>query len=698
MSQAAASNSPEAAGFFGQRNRILYAIVALAGVLLIVGQAVFAWYALRGFENELRPQLERKAEAVSQSVGSLLEYGLVDLGIPATELNGVEAYFDDVIRENSEIGSMTLVDAQDREIFRAERGAADGAASVDDEETIVARREIWVDGAPSATLITRIGAEYVGSRLSDIYFDVATVIVVSWLVTVEFMIFIINISIISPLRNIEQVLANGRVGKFTQRIALRRNDESGRAISNLNSLLTALRERYEDFLFEVQEIANAQIDSSISSKVRAVRDKLDARFQFFGDREIFIAASIQIRIPLFLLIFAEEMSRSFLPILVGRLSPSSEGFSAELLLGLPITLFMLLSALATPISGVICDRIGARKVFLIGVIPSLVGYFGTFLAAGYYDFILWRALTGIGYGIIMIAAQAWVAEHSHGSNRAQDMSIFAGAVIAGMVCGPPIGGVIADRLGYEVTFLLSAAIAAISFIVVYLLIDDRGRPSRARKPAKDDTRSVWRPLLLDRRFMAVSLLLAMPGKFIAAGFFFFLVPLYLFELDNSPSVIGWIMMLYGIVTFASMPLVSWFADRTRQYHRIAGSGVALAAIGCMFHLIDPSIIDGTWCVVLSIIALGVGHALSLTSQLAMVVETALSRFGLEGQGATISAYRLLERIGPILGPMIAASFAYSFGYRGAIAAVGILTLLCAIGFFALYGSARSDPHEMAEPT
>ena len=669
----------QATGFFGRRNRILYLVVTIAGVMLLVGQTTFAWYALREFQSELQPQLERKAEAVSRSVGSLLEYGLVELGIEPDRLEGVESYFENVLNENSEIGFMALVDADDQTIFSVNR-TSDNAVSMDaDDQTITARREVFVDGNLAATLITGIGAEYVGSRLSDIYFDVATVIVVSWLVTVEFMIFVINASIISPLRNIEHLLSNGRNGKFSQRIALRRSDETGRAISDLNSLLTTLRERYEEFVFEVREIANAQIDSSISNKVRNVRRKIDKKFQFFGDSEIFIAASIQIRIPLFLLIFAEEMSRSFLPIFVGRFNPSDGGLSSEVLIGLPITLFMFLSAIATPVSGFICDRIGARKVFLIGVIPSLVGYFGTFLSNGYFDFILWRALTGIGYGMIMIAGQAWVAENSQGANRAQEMSIFAGAVIAGMICGPPIGGVIADRLGYEVTFLLSAMIAALSFAIVYFLMDDQ-RMKRPTDAIGQSDNAVWRVLLLDRRFMAISLLLAMPGKFIAASFFFFLVPLYLNELGNSPSVIGWIMMLYGIVTLASMPLASWFADRTRQYGLMASLGVGLTGAGCMLHLLNTSIIGGTWCVILSIFTLGIGHALSLTSQLAMIVETSISKFGFDGQASTISAYRLLERIGLILGPVVAAYFAFSFGYRGAIAAVGSLTLLCALGF------------------
>ena len=146
----------------------------------------------------------------------------------------------------------------------------------------------------------------------------------------------------------------------------------------------------------MREIRNAQLDVKVADRVQSVRQNVDDRFRFTGGDDIRPVSSIQIRIPLFLMMFSEELSRSFLPLFVNRLVPADSNFTNEFLVGFPITLFMLAAATFTPIGGAIVDYVGSRRVFLVGALTAGVGYAGTFLTAGYYDFIFWRLLSGIG--------------------------------------------------------------------------------------------------------------------------------------------------------------------------------------------------------------------------------------------------------------------------------------------------------------
>ena len=79
-------------------------------------------------------------------------------------------------------------------------------------------------------------------------------------------------------------------------------------------------------------------------------------------------------------------------------------------------------------------------------------------------------------------------------------------------------------------------------------------------------------------------------------------------------------------------------------------------------------------VLIAILALGFGHALSLTSEIAIVQNVARLRGGLH-QPSMIGAYRLAERGGMVLGPIVAGMLAAAFGYRGAIVGIGVIVLV-----------------------
>ena len=520
----------------------------------------------------------------------------------------------------------------------------------------------------------------------SLLYEAITVIVVSLLVTLEFLMFLMSVRVSGPLERIETMLTDGARGMFGNRIAMRARDEIGDLVAALNRTLRDLRQRYEDFQFDVREIKDAQIDRGIVERIQTACQPVEDRYSFGGGEELRPRNAMQIRVPLFLFMFAEELPRSFLPLFIARLSPTDSVISDELLFGLPITLFMLAGMIVVPLGGGLADRFGARRVFLAGVVPATIGYFGTFVAQGYYDLVGWRILSGIGYGLIFISAQAWVADNTDVRSRAQGMTVFVGGVFAATICGPSIGGIFADRIGFEATFLISAGLAVISGLLVYTMLDGsvKGRTThRATFGGRE-----WRALLSDGRLFAVTVFAAIPGKLILAGFLIYLVPLYLSDLGNRQSVIGWMIMLYGVSTLACMPIAARFADRSGRHAAVVAAGGLLAGLGCLASLSDAAFGGPSNAVVIAIVALGFGHALSLTSQIAIVQEVASYHGGL-GQASVIGAYRLVERAGMVLGPVVAGALAASFGYQGAIVGIGVIVLVCIAAYMLMMNLSRS---------
>lgn len=688
---------------------VLSRLVMLALAVLLAGQLIVAWFAIRGFEVQLTPELSQKAQAVGSSLAGQLEFAVVDLGIAPDDLVGVESLMDGVLQGNPDIAYLAVMDAEANPLFvRGSVGglldelakktgrhpeiqsSLEGLRGAGQGEFISATFGDYVDnafpirgeGPLRASLHVGFFTNVARERLSEVLLEIFTVIAVSWLVALEAVVYFMTVRVATPLRQLEQALRNGAAGRFNNRIALKARDEVGHAIGRFNAVLRHLWYRAADFRTETREIRDAQIDDSIVQRIDTTERHAFQRLNMKAKEDVRPRSAMQVRAPLFLFIFSEELSRSFLPLFIARFGSSNSVIPQDLLISLPITLFMLAAAVVTPFGASLADRFGSRRVFLAGVVPVLVGYIGTFFAQGYYDLVLWRVLTGIGYGMIFISSQAWITFHADEKNRAQSMAVFVGAVFAGTVCGPSIGGILADRIGFASTFLVAAGLTAVSGLLVYNILDNAKDPrssTRSRITVHD-----WMEILKDRQFLSVTLFAALPGKLILAGFLFYLVPLYLAEVGNRQTVIGWIIMLYGLCTIFWTPLASRWADRTGRHVQAVAVGSLLAGAGCLVSLNTSGWINPTEAVVVAVVALGMSHGLTLTSQLAIIQEVADRLSGKVGRTSVIGIFRLLERGGTMLGPVIAAAFAVSFGYQGAIVGVGALVL--AMALFYLVGA------------
>ncbi len=676
-----------------QRN-LLIRLVLLAVLVLVLGQSAVSWFALDGFDQELEPQLHQKATVVGNALAEQFSYATEELEIPVQNLVGVEEYFESVLLANDDIKYLSLIDASGKLLFVSgiSRDAMNGIMrAIESDESqgdsfasavgdhFDSAFEVSGGNGGNSELHVGVSSERVRSHLREIFLEVITIVVICWLVTFEFLLFFIVARVEKPMETIWRIMSEGARGKFSSWLPVRTSDEIGQLITSFNRTLYDLRHRYSDFVFDVKETQDAQIDSTISEKIGEVHHNVKQHFQFEQGRVIRIEAADRIRVPLFIFIFSEELTRSFLPLYVQKYAPTDLMLSAELLIGLPITLFMVAAMIATPLGGGFVDRVGVKKVFLTGIVMAFIGFIGNFYTQGYTDLVLFRVLTGIGYGLVFIASESWVTQNARRHSRASATGVFVAAVFAGIICGPPIGGIFADRFGFEATFLFSASLAVFSGLIIFQVfaksekVEENSDQKRTR-PALILGFQGWLTLLTDLRFVSVLIFAAIPGKMMVAGFVAYLVPLYLNELGHDQPSIGRILMLYGIATLLCLTLGARFADRTEKYGTMVSLGTIVAGLGCVAALLSNVYVDPTTAVVLAIASLGVGHALTLTSQNSIIQQVAERYRYTLGRASVIGAYRLCERLGMVAGPLIAVALIAGFGYVGAIVGFGVILI------------------------
>ena len=679
--------------FLSHQKGLLTRLVLLSVVVLLTGQIAVSWFALVGFEKELSPQLSQKAHAVGYAISTELAYAVGELGIPPDQLVGVDDYFNNYLRSNKDIAYLALLDSSGHILFV--QGIDPQTVSTIHTELLMNDRseenfevdvEGYLDGAfpvgesEFGTTVLHVGvtSEHIRNQFFEMIFEILTVIAISWLVTFEFLVFYMRTRVSRPLNHIRTVLAEGSRGLFANRLVSRSRDEIGQLITSFNQLVQDLQIRYSDFVFEVLELKEAQIDNNIAKKIAQVREKFDKKFILSGGTDVYSRSVTQIRVPLFLFIFSEELSRSFIPLFVSKYAPTEMFLSHDVLIGLPITLFMLAVMIVTPFGGGLVDRFGVRRVFLIGVAAATLGFIGNFLTQTYIDLIAFRVLTGIGYSLIFVASEGWVVQNAEEHNRTASTGVFVTAVFVGIVCGPPIGGMLANRIGFEATFLISACLALISGFIVYQVFRANEEPTEIAKSAKSKLvlgMSDLGTLIRDSRFFAVLFFAAIPGKMMLAGFIAYLVPLYLTQLGHNESSVGRLMMLYGLATLSCIFVFARYADHTRKYVQVIFAGGTLAGLGCIASVFAHHIgISSTGTVVTAILALGFGHAMTLTSQNALILQVAEAYSGTMGRASVVATCRLFERLGMVIGPLVAVALINVFGYRGAIGGFGAIIL------------------------
>lgn len=130
-------------------------------------------------------------------------------------------------------------------------------------------------------------------------------------------------------------------------------------------------------------------------------------------------------------------------------------------------IYMLATAVSTPIYGKLADLFGRKRVLLVGIIIFLIGSILCGMAMNMTQLIIFRAFQGLGAGAVMPITMTIIGD----LNKEAQVRVKAQGWISAVwgvsgVIGPLLGGFLVDTLSWRYIFFLNVPFGLLSLFMI----------------------------------------------------------------------------------------------------------------------------------------------------------------------------------------------------------------------------------------
>ena len=141
---------------------------------------------------------------------------------------------------------------------------------------------------------------------------------------------------------------------------------------------------------------------------------------------------------------------------------------------LPLTGFVIIYMLTSPIFGALADRWPRKVLIAAGVALWSLATGAAALAVGFWTFFLARALVGVGEAAYATLSPALLSDFYPPDRRNRILTIFYVAIPVGSALGFGLGGALGQHFGWRSAFLI-CGLPGIAVAAMALMIRDPGR-------------------------------------------------------------------------------------------------------------------------------------------------------------------------------------------------------------------------------
>jgi predicted MFS family arabinose efflux permease len=249
----------------------------------------------------------------------------------------------------------------------------------------------------------------------------------------------------------------------------------------------------------------------------------------------------------------------------------------EGLLGTLVSAYSLMVGVFALISGPISDRVGRRRILLLGTGIMTLALLLHGLVDGYASFLAVRIFSGIAGGVLSGAAVSYIGDYFPYNKRGWATGWVMSGNAFGQIAGIPLGVILAGSYGFKAPFYVFAVTMAMTFVLLW---------ARVPQPPVE--------LHGERLTLAGSIrgyreIMALPGvaagavgfflMFLGVSFYVVYLPTWLeLEFGASATQIATLFLVGGVANVLTGPQAGKWSDRVGRKPIILFSCVGLSVV------------------------------------------------------------------------------------------------------------------------
>ncbi len=320
--------------------------------------------------------------------------------------------------------------------------------------------------------------------------------------------------------------------------------------------------------------------------------------------------------------------------------------ASQVALGFLFGSYSIALLLATPIMGMLSDRIGRRGPLLAG----LLGLAGATLLFAYSTnftlLVLARILQGLSAAATWTAGLALLADITPPQERGKTMGIALSGMALGTLIGPVFGGLLFQWGGYRLPFFVAAGMALLDGMARLLLL--REPRERVHEPGASVR------LLRERSIVVISIVVIIGAAL--PSFLEPTLPVHLqTHLGASPAVIGILFAMPTLAYAISTPLVGLLTDRLGRRPLMLIGLIGGTLVIPLIALASSVLLAGG-----ALFLLGVTLGLLMTPTLPELSDV-VDRTDSTTYGAAYALYNFVYSLGLMIGPITGGLLTNSVG-------------------------------------
>jgi predicted MFS family arabinose efflux permease len=244
---------------------------------------------------------------------------------------------------------------------------------------------------------------------------------------------------------------------------------------------------------------------------------------------------------------------------------------ADAALGTLVSAYALMVGIFAIISGPISDKIGRRRILLLGTGTMTVALVMHVFVKDYASFLAVRIFAGVAGGVLSGAAVSYVGDYFPYQRRGWATGWIMSGSAFGQIIGIPLGIVIAGRLGIRAPFGLFAVTMALTWFLIFFKVPQPNvRRSQGRLTAMGAFRDyvemlrrpeiAWASVAFFLMFLGLSLYVVYLPTWLERSF-----------VDATPNGIAMLFLVGGLANVFTGPQAGKLSDR------VGRKGIILAA-------------------------------------------------------------------------------------------------------------------------